>query len=188
MVFQNKDFIRYSPNQIIDMNIGEKLVNFKLQATDGELYSNFAFADKYALCIIFMSNTCPNSNAYWKRIIRLADQYEEDNMALVAINPNAGESLEDMQSKMKELKSDHLTYLKDADQSLAQKLGAIKTPEVFLFNSKRELVYKGIIDDNWENESQVMMAYLEDAIEYCLDGIDIDYPELPPMGCEIKWN
>jgi hypothetical protein len=49
-------------------------------------------------------------------------------------------------------------------------------------------VYKGVIDDNWENETQVMMAYLEDAIEYCLDGIDIDYPELSPVGCDIIWK
>jgi peroxiredoxin len=175
------------------MNIGDKLMNFKLQATDGEWYSNFAFADRYALCIIFMSNTCENSKNYWNRIINLADQYEEDNMAMLAVNPNdtekaAGETIEDMKALFSTLKADNIYYLKDADQSLARQMGASKTPEVFLFNSKRELVYKGIVDDNWENETQVMMAYLEDAIEYCLDGIDIDYPELPPVGCDIVWK
>lgn len=175
------------------MNIGDKLMNFKLQATDGEWYSNFAFADRYALCIIFTGNTCEHSKAYWSRIIKLADQYEEDNMALLAINSNddtsnPGESLEEMSKLMSTMKADNLKYLKDADQSLAKQMGATKNPEVFLFNSRRELVYKGVIDDHWENESQVMMAYLEDAIEYCLDGIDIDYPELPAQGCDIIWK
>lgn len=175
------------------MNIGDKLINFKLQATNGEWYSNFAFADKYALCIIFTSNTCENSKAYWGRIIRLFDQYEEDSMAVVAISSNDAaqspeDSMEGMKKQMALLQHDSFMYLHDADQSVARQMGATKNPEVFLFNSKRELVYKGIIDDNWENETQVMMAYLEDAIEYCLDGIDIDYPELPPVGCDIIWK
>lgn len=175
------------------MNIGDKLMNFKLRATDGEWYSNFAFADRYALCVIFTSNTCNYSKAYWNRIIKLADQYEQDNMALLAINSNDAaqeplESLDEMTKLIKSMKAENLVYLKDEDQSLARQMGATKNPEVFLFNSKRELVYKGIIDDQWENETQVMMAYLEDAIEYCLDGLDIDYPELPPQGCDIIWK
>lgn len=175
------------------MNIGDKLINFKLQATNGEWYSNFAFADKYALCIIFTSNSCKQSQAYWKRVIKLFDQYEEDSMAVIAVNPNDAsqqplDSFEEMKKTMKALQHSEFIYLHDADQTLAKQMGATKTPEVFLFNSKRELVYRGIIDDNWENESQVMTAYLEDAIEYCLDGIDIDYPEVKPVGCDIIWK
>jgi glutathione peroxidase-family protein len=175
------------------MNIGDKLANFKLEATNGEWYSNFAFADKYALCIIFTSNTCENSKAYWNRIIKLFDQYEEDNMAVVAINSNdvskePGDSMDEMKKLITSLQHENFVYLKDADQTVAKEMGATKNPEVFLFNSKRELVYKGVIDDNWENETQVMMAYLEDAIEYCLDGIDIDYPEIQAVGCDIIWK
>ncbi len=61
-------------------------------------------------------------------------------------------------------------------------------PEVFLFNSKRELVYKGAIDDSWENPNMVTTVYLEDALECALDGIDVDYPETPAVGCGIKWK
>lgn len=175
------------------MKIGDKLSNFKLQATDGEWYSNFAFADKYALCIIVTCNTCKYSDAYWKRILNLSDQYEEDSMAVIAVNPNddsqqQGESFDDMKALLKKLHHENFIYLHDKEQTLVKQLGADKTPEVFLFNSKRELVYKGIIDDNWENETQVMMAYLEDAIEYCLDGVDIDYPEMMGAGCDIIWK
>lgn len=175
------------------MNIGDKLINFKLQATNGEWYSNFAFADKYALCIIFTGNTCTESQNYWDRILKLHDNYEEDNLALIAINSNSddlvkGETLEDMKQVVLKKNHEGFVYLKDTDQSYAKAVGATKNPEVYLFNSKRELVYKGVIDDNGDNETQVMMAYLEDAIEYCLDGIDIDYPELTPVGCDIQFK
>jgi len=61
-------------------------------------------------------------------------------------------------------------------------------PEVFLFNSKRELVYRGAIDDCWDNEAMVSNVYLEDAIENALDGIEVDYPEIPPLGTPIIWK
>jgi hypothetical protein len=61
-------------------------------------------------------------------------------------------------------------------------------PEVFLFNRKRELSYKGAIDDCWENEAMITNVYLEDAIEETLDGMDIDYPEITPIGTPIIWK
>jgi hypothetical protein len=79
-------------------------------------------------------------------------------------------------------------YLKDEDQSVAKLFGATCNPEVFLFNSKRELTYKGAIDDNWESENGVTAAYLEDAIEETLDGMDIDFPEIPSNGTPIIWK
>lgn len=168
-------------------------MNFKLQATNGEWYTNFDFADRYALCIVFMGNTCETAKSYWKRILKLYDNYEEDSLALMAINSNSdklteGETLADMKKLVTDLSHEGFVYLKDADQSFAKEMGASVIPEVFLFNSRRELVYKGTIDDSVENESQVMLAYLEDAIEYCLDGLDIDYPEIPAEGCEIKFE
>lgn len=172
------------------MNIGDKLNNFELKSANGISYTNYSFADRYALCIVFMSNTCEISKAYWDRIFKLYGQYEEDNMALIAINPNddslsPSDSIEEMKLFLESNNQLDFVYLKDNNHQLTDKLGAKVTPEVFLFNSKRELVYHGIIDDNWQNENQVMIAYLEDAIEYCLDGIDIDYPEMPLEGCDI---
>ncbi len=175
------------------MKIGDKLIPFKLQATTGEWFSNFAFAEKYALCIVVTSNSCKYSEAYWKRILKLSDQYEEDNMAVIAINANDAaqeptDSFENMKALLKRYNHESFIYLHDPEQELVKNFLAERTPEVFLFNSKRELVYKGIIDDNWENETQVMLAYLEDAIEYCLDGVDIDYPEMAGVGCDIIWK
>lgn len=174
------------------MNLGDKLFNFKLPGTNGKQYTNFNFADRYALLLIVTSNHCQYSQSYWDRIKKLFAKYEEDNLGIIAISSNdATQQPEDSFEKMKELAESldlHFPYVYDEEQEVARKLGAKVTPECFLFNSRRELVYKGAIDDAWENESMVMRVHLEDAIEYCLDGLDIDFPEVPAVGCEIIWK
>ena len=173
------------------MNIGDKLQDFTLKSTSGEEVTNFDFADKYSLLIIVTCNHCKYAQAYWHRLIRLTQHYEEDNLGVLAIcgndaNQYPQDGFEGMVEKAHQL---HLPfpYLHDPSQATIKMLGATRTPEVFLFNSQRELVYKGAIDDQWENEHAVTMAYLEDAIEYSLDGLEVDYPEIPPVGCSIKW-
>jgi peroxiredoxin len=173
------------------MHIGDKLPNFRLLSTSGEYVSNFDFADKYSLLLVVTCNHCKYAQAYWGRLKKLMAQFEEDNLGMAAICGNdAKQYPQDSYENMQQFsKSMHLPfpYLHDPDQNILRTLNASKTPEVFLFNSQRELVYRGAIDDNWENEHAVMTAYLEDAIEYCLDGLEVDYPEIPPVGCTVKW-
>ncbi|MBL7812479.1 MAG: thioredoxin family protein [Bacteroidetes bacterium] len=174
------------------MNLGDKLFRFQLKNVDGSMVSNYDFADKHSLLIMVTCNHCKYSQAYWKRLQKLAEKYEEDSIGMVAICGNDAEqypqdSFENMQELHRQLKL-RFPYLHDPDQEVLKQLGATRTPEVFLFNSHRELVYTGAIDDNWENEGAVMQIYLEDALEYCLDGLEVDYPVIPPVGCSIKWK
>jgi peroxiredoxin len=174
------------------MEIGKKLFDFELKGTDGKLYNKFTFADRTALVLVVTCNHCPYARAYWKRLIKLYNQYEEDNLGIIAISANDAEqypadSFEAMIALSEELKVP-FPYLYDEDQKIAKKLDAARTPEVFVFNSKRELVYQGAIDDNWENEHMVTRVFLEDAIEYTLDGMEPDYTEIPAVGCSIKWK
>jgi len=177
------------------LQIGDKLPGFNLMGYDDKLHSHFEFADKYALAIVFTCNTSPASQAYSQRLIKLFEKYEEDNLAIIGINSNdSAQSAEDSLEGIKlatyhfKLHELHFMYLKDEDQSVAKQFGATANPEVFLFNSKRELVYKGAIDDNWESETGVTQAYLEDAIEEALDGMEIDFPEIPTNGTPIIWK
>jgi peroxiredoxin len=177
------------------LNIGDKLPNFELKGFDGKTYTQFDYADKYALAVIFTCNSSPISKAYGHRLINLFEKYEEDSMGIVGINSNDSEqspedSIEQMQFVAERLGLDfmHFLYLHDATQEVARKFGAKVNPEVFLFNRKRELVYKGAIDDCWENEAMVTAVYLEDAIEEALDGMEIDYPEIPATGTAIIWK
>lgn len=174
------------------MNIGDILKPFQLKSTNNQIVSTYDFSDKYAFLIVVTCNHCPYAQAYWQRLIKLAHTYEEDNLGFIAVNANdpakqPQDSFENMQQLAKQLRLP-FPYLYDENQDIVKQLDAQRTPEVFLFNSKRELVYKGAIDDCWDNESTVMSVYLEDAIEYTLDGIDIDYPEVEAVGCSIKWK
>ncbi len=174
------------------MNIGDSLKHFELKSTNGQLVSTYHLSDKSALLIIVTCNHCPTAQAYWPRIVSMAKQYEEDNLGVLAINGNdASQKPMDSFAEMQRLVSQYgvpFPYLHDESQEILKQLGAERTPEVFLFNARRELVYKGAIDDAWDNEAAVMRVYLEDAIEFALDGLEIDYPEIPAVGCSIKWK
>jgi len=174
------------------MNIGDVLNPFELPSISGKSVSSFDYADKSSLLVIVTCNHCKYSQAYWNRIVKLAHKYEEDNLGIVAICGNDADKYpQDSFANMVDISNQcqfTFEYLHDAEQNVLKSLGAGRTPEVFLFNSKRELVYKGAIDDSWENEATVTSVYLEDAIEYALDGVDIDYPEVPAVGCSIKWK
>lgn len=177
------------------MEIGDKFIEFTLKGADGKMHNIYEYADKYALCIVFTSNSCPYSKSYGKRLIKLLNAYEDDNFGIIGISSNdAAQSPEDSYEKMVAiseklgLESINFMYLHDEDQSVAKAYGATTNPEVFLFNSKRELVYRGAIDDNWQSASLVTRVYLEDAIEYCLDGLEVDFPFVPAEGCPIIWK
>ncbi len=177
------------------LQIGDKLPEFSLKGYDDLMHSSYEYADKYALAVVFTSNSSPVAKAYSNRLIKLFEKYEDDNLGIIGINSNDSvQSPADSMEKMKktaaryQLDKIDFMYLKDEDQSVAKRFGATTTPEVYLFNSKRELVYKGAIDDNWESETGVTSAYLEDAIEEALDGMEIDFPEIPTNGTPILWK
>ncbi len=174
------------------MQLGDKLFRFELKGTDDKLYNSYYYADRYALLIIVTCNHCKYSRAYWNRIKKLYARYEEDNLGVMCINPNDSnqfpdDSFDSMKKMVDDLELPFL-YLYDESQEVVKKLNASRTPEAFLFNSRRELVYKGGIDDSWENEHMVTRVYLEDAIECTLDGIEVDFPETQAVGCSIKWK
>jgi hypothetical protein len=78
-------------------------------------------------------------------------------------------------------------YLHDADQSVAREYRPERTPEVFLFDRNRRLVYHGAIDDSRE-EDGVSERYVRDAIEALLADQDPPVSETPPVGCSVKWK
>jgi peroxiredoxin len=177
------------------LQIGDKLPEFNLTGFDNKQHSSFEYADKYALVVVFTCDSSEISKSYSQRLIKLFAKYEEDNLGIVGINSNdsaqsPADSLEHMTKAAYKFGLDKINflYLKDETQEVAKQFGAQTNPEVFLFNSKRELVYKGAIDDAWESENMVTQAYLEDAIEEALDGIEPDFPEIPAFGTPIIWK
>lgn len=177
------------------LQIGDKLPEFNLMCYDGKCHTPYDYADKYALVVVFTCNSSEISRSYSKRLIKLFERYEDDNLAILGISSNdpvqsPKDSFDELKKAAVRLGLDnlHFDFLLDENQDVAKAFGAKVTPEVFLFNRKRELVYKGAIDDNWQNENGVTVAYLEDAIEEALDGMDIDFPEIPAVGDPIIWK
>ncbi|MCX7797681.1 MAG: thioredoxin family protein [Melioribacter sp.] len=173
------------------LKIGSKAPDFNLPGVDGKTYSLNSFNDKEALIVIFSCNHCPYVRAYEDRIIQIQNDYK-DRLQIVAINSNdttdyPEDSFEEMIKRAKE-KNFPFPYLRDETQQVAKAYGATHTPEIFLFDKERKLVFHGKIDDNWQDPSKVKTPYLRNAIEELLAGKQISVPETFTIGCTIKWK
>ncbi len=173
------------------LSIGEAIPSFDLPATDGFNYTDESFNSKKLLCIIFSCNHCPYVRAYEERIIELQDEFK-DELQIVAINSNDSvkypeDSFENMKLRYSE-RGFNFVYLRDESQEVAKKFGATHTPQIFLFDEERKLIYSGKIDDNWQFPDKVQSRYLRDAIIEYLEGNEISVPETYSIGCTIKWK
>ena len=149
------------------------------------------FADKKALVIIFSCNHCPYVQAYEDRIIEIQKDYSKD-VQVVAISSNEDvnypeDSFENMKARA-QMKKFNFPYLHDETQNVAKAYGATHTPEIFLFDKERKLVFHGKIDDNWQAPKSVKSKYLRNAIDELLSGKQISVPETFTIGCTIKWK
>lgn len=174
------------------MELGSKLPYFELKACDNQVRSLVDVADKSCILVVFICNHCPYVQAYLDRLDKLVHKFYEDNLGVIFINANdvaqqPADSFENMQ-RLAEKYNWQSIYWFDEKQEVAKMFDAKRTPEAFLFNSNRELVYHGAIDDSWEAPGMVTRIWLEDAIEFTLDGLEVDYPEVAPVGCTIKWK
>lgn len=172
------------------LKIGSKAPDFTLPATDDKKYSLKTFADKKALVIIFSCNHCPYVQAYEDRIIEIQKDYSKD-IQVIAISSNEDEnypedSFENMKARA-EMKKFNFPYLHDETQNIAKAYGATHTPEIFLFDKERKLVFHGKIDDNWQEPQSVKSKYLRNAVDELLSGKQISVPETFTIGCTIKW-
>ena len=174
------------------LKIGSKIPYFKLKGVDEKEYSLDSFNGKKMLAVIFSCNHCPYVQAYEERIKEIQREFEEKGLAVIAVNSNddsqyPDDSFENMKKRASE-KHFNFPYLRDEDQSLAKAFDASHTPEIFLFDQERKLVYHGKIDDNWKDEKAVKNRYLREAIVELLDGEEISIPETFSIGCTIKWK
>jgi len=175
-----------------ELRIGTKADDFNLKGADGKYYSLESFKDKKVLCIIFMCNHCPYVVAVQQRINQIAKDYADKAFALVGINPNdpvtyPEDSFENMVIRAREQKY-VFPYLYDDTQEIARKYDAVCTPDIYLYDENRTLRYRGRIDDNWKDESQVTKKELRRAIDRLLENKEIDFEMIPSMGCSIKWK
>jgi peroxiredoxin len=148
-------------------------------------------ADRSALVVVFTCNHCPYAQAWEERLLAIGRDYA-DRIAMLLINANDGDKYPaDGPAAMAERvksKDYSVPYLHDASQTVARAYGASRTPEAFVYDAARRLVYHGTVDDNYEEADRVGTAYLRDAIEAVLANRPVPQSETKVLGCTIKWR
>ena len=171
--------------------LGTTAPDFALPGVDGTTHTLADYAGIPALALVQSCNHCPYVQAWEGRLSELQRTYGERGFRLVAISSNDAEQYpEDSFEAMGErarLQRFPFDYLYDETQEFARALGSERTPEVFLFDAERQLVYHGAIDDS-RNEEAVTQRYFAEAIEAVLAGDEPAILETPAVGCTVKWR
>jgi peroxiredoxin len=167
--------------------LGDPAPPFELRGIDGHLHS-LADYDGLPVAVVFSCCHCPYVVAWEDRLNDIAQSYQ-GRAGLVAVNSNAGylgDSFEDMERRARE-KGFVFPFVYDETQEVAEAYSAARTPEVFLFDTDRKLVYHGAPDSDHSDPASAE-PYLRGALDATLAGGRPDPAETPPVGCTIKWH
>ncbi len=175
----------------IALKPGDKAPDFELLGIDDKKHAISEYKDYQALLIVFMCNHCPYVQAKVGAMNEIYEKFK-GKIAMVGINTNDStnypdDSFENMKKFAKE-KSINFTYLVDETQQVAKKYGAVCTPDPFLFDKERKLVFHGRIDNAMRPEDRPSEKTMIQNIEKLLSGKKIEKDFDPSMGCSIKWK
>src|SRR5512136_2447978 len=173
--------------------LGKKAPHFSLPNTDGKTVSLSDFRANKALLVMFICNHCPYVKHVQQGLARLCKEYQERGVAVVGISSNDVESYpDDAPDEMKaEKKRAGYTfpYLYDESQEVARAYEAACTPDFFLFDAERKLVYRGQMDGSRPgNGIPVTGKDLRTALDAVLAGLPVPAEQKPSIGCNIKWK
>lgn len=173
------------------LKMGIKAPSFDLPGIDGENHKIEDYKSSKILVVVIMCNHCPYVQGVIHRLIDIQKDYADKGIQLVGINANESDNYaEDSFEKMPEYAKKwglNFPYLRDKNQKVAKAYKAQCTPDIFVYNSKRELVYHGRVDDNWQEEEKVTKNELRLALDAILEGKDIE-EQNPSIGCSVKWQ
>jgi len=175
----------------ISLKTGDISPDFSLMGIDDKIHSLDSYAESKGLLIIFMCNHCPYVKAKIDAIKQIHEKFNED-IALVGINSNdSAEYPDDSFENMKKIadeKDIKFDYLVDEKQDVAKKYGAICTPDPFLFDQNRRLIFHGRIDNAMNPDDTATENTMQKNIEKYLAGEKIEKDFDPSIGCSIKWK
>ena len=167
--------------------------DFSLPDPSGRRYSLSDFSEAKALLVVFMCNHCPFVLHLREALSAFATEYQAKGLAVVGINANdITNHPDDSPAKMaEEIQRAGYTfpYLFDATQQTAKEYQAACTPDFFLYDGDRKLVYRGQFDGSRPgNEVPVTGADLRAAADAVLAGEAVSDQQSPSLGCNIKWQ
>jgi len=173
--------------------LGTQAPEFRLPDTEGKAVSLDDFQGKEVLLVVFMCNHCPFVKHVQDGLVQLAKEYGPKGVAVVGINSNDVENYpEDSPKRMAQEAKRYgypFPYLFDESQEVAKAYRAACTPDLFLFDKDRRLVYRGQLDDSRpSNDIPVTGKDLRGAIDAVLAGKAVTEEQKPSIGCNIKWK
>jgi len=170
-----------------ESRIGTQITGFSLHDSRGKSWSLDDFKDKKAIVVAFVGVECPLVQHYASRLQDLANRYADRGVAVLAIDANQQDSLSELAHFARTQKLE-IPVLKDPGNKVADSFGAQRTPEVFLLDQDRKVVYHGRIDDQFTygiQRPKAEKAYLIDALDQHFAGQPIAVPHAESVGCLI---
>jgi peroxiredoxin len=167
--------------------LGRPIAHFTLRDHRGKTHSLSDHADKKLVVVAFLGTGCPLAKLYARRLAELAEAYRSRGVVFLGIDANAQDSLADIAVFVR---SQPLPFpmLKDPDHAVADALGAVRTPEVFVLDERRVVRYWGRIDDQFGigvHQSQPRQRYLAAALDDLLARRCVVQPVVASVGCHI---
>ncbi len=173
--------------------LGTSAPEFSLMDIDGKIKKLQDFADAKAYLIMFICNHCPYVIHVRETLVKVTEEFQAKGVAVIAINSNDPQEYpEDSPTQMKALAQQYhfrFPYLFDESQAVAKAYRAACTPDFFVFDRKRLLVYRGQMDESRPGNAKPNDARdLRSALIHALEQKPISPEQKPSMGCNIKWR
>lgn len=171
---------------------GIKAPDFNLMGVDDRSHSLTSLKGARGTVIMFICNHCPYVLKQLDRMIALNHSLAALGVALIAINPNDAttypeDSFENMKLIAKQ-KAFPFPYLLDSAQEVARAYGAVCTPDIYGYNAKLELQYRGRLDQSWSAMINNPKQELLEAMKQIAETGSTSLPQNPSIGCSIKWK
>jgi peroxiredoxin len=173
--------------------LGTPAPSFSLPDTDGRIVTLDDWSDARALLVMFICNHCPYVKHVQSELARLGVDYADRSVGIVAISSNDALAYpQDGPAQMKREKQAAgypFPYLYDETQEVARAYQAACTPDFYVFDADRRLVYRGQLDDSRPgNGLPVTGADVRGALDALLTGQAVAEAQRPSLGCNIKWK
>ena len=169
---------------------GETAPDFSLTGTDGRIHTLSDVAGVEGLFVLFMCNHCPYVKARMAEVVALHKEFG-DRISFVGINSSdpeyEGEGMEAMTTFAAE-RGMQFPYLIDEDGAVAKAYGATCTPDPYLFDKERKLVFHGRLVDALEKDEPVTERTMQAVMQKFLSGETIEPWFNPSLGCNIKFK
>lgn len=172
------------------LSIGDKAPAWSnLPGTDGKTHSLSELADKPVVVVVFTCASCPYAVEYEERINALTKAHAGDKgqvaVVPICVNKVQEDDLPALTKRAKE-KGFAFTYLYDESQKIAKDFGAVNTPEFYVLDRDRKVVYMGAMDDATE-AAKVTRRYVDEAIAAALAGKKPEVAEVISVGCRVRY-